>query len=89
MLFRSGAIVVTVAFAAIQMVKNLLITLFRFQRSEDIETLTTIIVVLIGAQLLGFPGALAATPVAILAKIAVSELIGVFRSYRIFEPPVV
>ncbi len=84
-----GAIVVMVAFAAIQMVKNLLITLFRFSRTEDLEPLTTIIVVLIGGQLMGFPGALAAAPVAIMAKIAVSELIGAFRSYRIFGPPVV
>lgn len=84
-----GAIVVTVAFATIEIIKNLLITLFRFQRTENLGPLTTIIVVLIGGQLMGFPGALASTPVAIMTKIAVSELITVFRSYRIFAPQVV
>ena len=80
-----GAIVVVVAFAAIQMVKNLLITLLRFQRTEFLGPLTTIIVALIGGLLMGFPGALAAAPIAIIAKICVTEFTTAFRSYRIFE----
>ena len=82
-----GAIAVMVAFATIEIIKNLLITLSRFQRTEAIRPLTTIIVVLIGGQLLGFPGALVATPVAIMVKIFLSEIIAALRSHRIFEPP--
>ncbi|MFQ5649488.1 MAG: AI-2E family transporter [bacterium] len=79
-----GAVVtVVVAFASIQLFENVFVSPFVVSKSVELHPLTIIIVILIGAQLMGVFGMLLAVPTASIIKVTARELAWGFKHYRI------
>ena len=79
-----GAVLaVAVAFAAIEMIKNLVVSLIKTPSTLTLSPLSTLVALLVGVQILGIPGMLLAVPVASLSKIGLLELRKGMTSYDV------
>jgi predicted PurR-regulated permease PerM len=77
----SAVLALAVAFAAIEMIKNLALSVFRVPGTVKLSPLSTVIALLVGTQIMGIPGMLLAVPLASLSKISLCELRKGLNSY--------
>ena len=82
-LFGTGwsLLAVVILTLVIQMVDNAIITPLMIGKSVELGPVTTIVVVLLGDQLLGLVGLLMAVPIAAMCKLIVEEVWTEFKGY--------
>ncbi|MCX6553701.1 MAG: AI-2E family transporter [Candidatus Aminicenantes bacterium] len=81
----SAALVVILAFIAIRMIDDTLVSPNILGRSLEIHPLLVIIVIFIGGEMFGIMGLLLCIPVTGIIKVTIQELIWNFKHYRVFH----